>query len=376
MSASSALSRASVKRQRTERFLSTLERYQPISRSELASLLGMSPASVTRAVNALIGLGLVREVSVTGSAGRGRRAINLHTCAGGMFSLGFHIAPDSLHGCLLDFDHGVRVRRVIPVPPSELTPERLAALAGEMAASLLPAGTSLTRAAGVSVSGQIDMDTGRVLRSEAFDWTDADIASPFGEALGMPVRVENDVKACLTWECLRRGYLENQRDVSYLYIGRAGVGFASSVGGQLVRGATNAAGEIEDILLSANERIGDRLMENSLVARARRLSPSVNTFGDILEASQLGIRWARMLADDFAGSLNLLLALVFALLDPHEIILGGDIADTLREYPGIVRDGRCAFGGNYEDACAHGVAFIAMRQAALDLMDAMSEETP
>ena len=80
-----------------------------------------------------------------------------------------------------------------------------------------------------------------------------------------------------------------------------------------------------------------------------------------------------MLADDFAGSLNLLLALAFALLDPHEIILGGDIADALREHPGIVRDGRCAYGENFEDACAHGVAFIAMRQAALDLMEEMND---
>ena len=161
--------------------------------------------------------------------------------------------------------------------------------------------------------------------------------------------------------------------MAYLYIGKAGVGFANSVGGQLVRGANNAAGEIEDIPLFANERLGDRLMENSLVERARRVSPSTDTFGDILEAQRMGLPWARLLLDDFSNSLNLLLALLFALLDPHEIILGGDIADALRERPDIVRDGRCAFGGNYEDACAHGVAFIAMRQAALDLLDDMNE---
>lgn len=367
------LGRASLRRQRMERFLNMLGQHQPISRTELAALAGMSPASVTRLVSGLSALGLVREVSVMGSAGRGRRAINLHTFDDGLFALGFHVAPDGVRGRLMDFDHRVRGQLETPLRAGSTTPEQLAEVAGDMARRLLPADPTRVRAAGVSVSGQIDRDTGRVARSEAFDWTDVDLLAAFGAALGMPVWIENDVKACLTWECLRRGYLASQQDVAYLYLGRAGIGFANMAGGRLVRGATNAAGEIEDVPLSMDDRLSDHLMEDSLVARARRHSPGAEGLEDILTAYGMGLPWARMLVDDFANHLNLLLRLVFALLDPGELILGGDIADALRGCPGLIHDERCAFGENYEDACANGVAFIAMREAVLDMTDDLSE---
>lgn len=367
------LRQAALRRQRTERFLSTLRHNQPISRIELANLTGMSPASVTRFVNVLTALRLVREVSVIGSSGRGRRAVSLHTHADGAYALGFHIAPNSLRCCLMDFDGVVRAAREVPLAPEDRDPSRLSALAGALAEQTLPADSSRVLAAGISVSGQIDMRTGLVLHSKAFGWTNADLAGPFAAALGLPVRIENDVKSCLTWEGVRRGYLENRQDIAYLYIGRAGVGFANSVEGRLVRGARNAAGEIEDVVLSMEERLGDRLMEDSLVTRARRCSPSVSGIGDILAAHRMGIPWARMLMDDFANQLNLLLQLVFALLDPHEIILGGDMADALRDRPELILDSRCAFGENFEDACARGAAFIAMCEAALDQADALFE---
>ena len=373
MSGTRRLNRAALRRRRTERFLSTLWHSQPISRIELAALTGVSPASVTRFVNALTALGLVRELSAVGGSGRGRRAVSLHTFADGVYALGFHIAPDSLRCCLMDFDSRVRAAQQAPLSREDLRPDRLAALAGGLAQRTLPADRSRVRAAGVSVSGQIDMRTGLVLRSKAFDWTDADLTGPFSRALELPVRIENDVKACLAWESLRRGYLEDPQDIACLYIGKAGVGFANSVGGRLVRGARNAAGEIEDVALPMDYRLGECLMEDSLVARARRFSPAVGGIGDILTAQRMEIGWAKMLVEDFANHLNLMLQLVFAMLDPHEIILGGDMADALRDRPELIRDARCSFGENFEDACARGVAFTAMWEAVLDQADALFE---
>ena len=39
----------------------------------------------------------------------------------------------------------------------------------------------------------------------------------------------------------------------------------------------------------------------------------------------------------------------------------------------LIRDGRCSFGENFEDACARGVAFTAMWEAVLDQADALFE---
>ena len=363
MKAMRPLDQAYIKRHNIESLLSTLERCQPVSRTELARLTEMSSASVTRFVSALTSLGLVKEVSLTDSAGRGRKAVNLETAPDGMFTLGCHFDPRGLQMCLMDFSRQARAMTEIVLSPEDRQPERLAALAKEQAARLMPEHPERLRCAGLSVSGRIDLETGRVAASQTFGWSNTDLATPFSRALGVPVLVENDVRACLTWESLRLGLMDAGKDCAYLYLGRAGIGFASTVGGRLVQGLNNSAGEIEDIYLNMNERLNEHLMEVSMVERARHVSPSVNSIGDILKAHRMGLTWAKLLMDDFVGHLNIVLQLVRALLDPHCLILGGDIPDALRLAPGLLPEGDYTFGEQFEDSCAMGAAVIAMRSA-------------
>ena len=77
-----------IKQKNIESILRVLETCQPISRAEISRLTDMSPASITRIVNALLSLGLVSEGSVALSAGRGRKAINLRIRPDGMHTLG------------------------------------------------------------------------------------------------------------------------------------------------------------------------------------------------------------------------------------------------------------------------------------------------
>ena len=376
MKAKQALDQNYIKRHNIERLLSALEHFQPVSRTQLAQLTEMSSASVTRIVGALTALGLVREVSLMEGAGRGRKAVNLHTTPDGLYTLGCHIDPRSLRMCLLDFSNESRASCELPLTGADLDPQRLAALARDQLTTLLPRAASPIRCAGVSLSGRVDGGTGRVVRSVAFDWTDVDLAAPLSAALGMPVHIENDVKACLTWESMRRGLIDGGRDAAYLYLGRAGIGFANTVGGRLVRGLSNSAGEIEDVSLALNERLSEHLMEVSMVRRAQNIAPSVQSIGDIVAARRMGLPWARLLMDDFVSHLNIVLGLIRALLDPHCIILGGDIPDALRDFPELLPQGDYAFGERYEDSCALGAAVIAMQIALRQLIErAMGAET-
>lgn len=364
------IDQAYVKRHNTERLLRSLAHCQPVTRTELARITEMSSASVTRIVGALSALGLVKEVSLTGSAGRGRKAINLRTVPEGMFALGCHIGLNSLRLSLVDFSSTTRATAEVPVYPADRTPERLAGIAREQFLRMAVPFPRRIRCAGVSLSGRVDSE-GRVVESTAFGWSDADFITPFSEALSLPVVVENDVKACLTWESASRGLLHEGRDAAYLYLGRTGIGFASTVGGRLVRGQSNAAGEIEDICLGMNEKLSAHLMEDSLVARARRIAPSVATMADILEASRMELPWARVLMDDFFSHLDIVLQLIRALLDPHCIILGGDIPDALRENGMLPPEDHWIPGARFEDSCALGAAAIAMEHA----LDALIEDS-
>ena len=367
------LDQAYIKRHNIESLLSMLERCQPVSRSRLAQLTEMSSASVTRFTGALTALGLVNETSVCDAAGRGRRAVNLSTAPDGMYTLGCHFDTHSLRLCLMDFSNRIRGVREIVLSPSDLRPERLAEIAAQQAAHLKPAAADRLRGAGVSVSGRIDNRTNRVSESRAFEWVNMDLATPFSAALGLPMLVENDVRACLTWEGMRMGMLDKDQDCAYLYLGRAGIGFSNSVGGRIVRGLNNSAGEIEEVFMNMNDRLDDHLREVSLVTKARRFSPSVSSIGDILKAHRMGLTWAKLLMDDFIGHLNILLQLIRAMLDPHCLILGGDMTDALRTMPGLLPEGQFSFGELFEDSCARGAAVIAMRSALHTCLEAAME---
>ena len=369
------LDQAYIKRHNIENLLSTLERYQPVSRTELAHLTEMSSASVTRFVSALTLLGLVKEVSAADSAGRGRKAVNLCTAPDGMYALGCHIDPRSLRVCLMDFSHRCKAATEVILPLEDRAPQRLAQLIKEQAVRLIPEHPDRLRSCGISVSGRMDAEHGIVGASKAFGWSNLDLATPLSEVLGMPVLIENDVRACLTWETTRLGLKGAEKDAAYLYLGRAGIGFACMTGGKLVRGLNNAAGEIEDVFLNPNETLYEHLMEISMVERARRFSPSISSVGDILKAHRMGLTWARLLMDDYTNHWNIVLQLVRALLDPHCMILGGDMTDALRTAPGLLPDGDYTFGERFEDACALGAAAIALRRALHERIDQALEDT-
>ena len=87
----------------------------------------------------------------------------------------------------------------------------------------------------------------------------------------------------------------------------------------------------------------------------------------------MGLTWARLLMEDFVSHLNTVLQLVQAILDPHYLILGGDIPDALRDTPGLLPEGRYTFGDQFEDACARGAAVMAMQNALHERIRAAME---
>lgn len=363
-----------VRQYNIQRVLSTLELCQPLTRADIARITDMSLASVTRIIGALNSLGLIEETGVGDSVGRGRRALGLRPRADGIYTLGFHIDTKALRMCVMDFGGRACLRAETPLP-GRLGPQELAALARTQMQGI-PAGVlaepGRLMAAGVGLSGRVDAECGRVLRSEAYDWTDADVGLAFSCALGLPVRIENDVKACLTWEKVRRN-LPDTQDIAYLYIGRTGIGFANTANGALVRGRSNASGEIEETRFTRNERLSDHLMERQLIRRAQAVSPSVTALGDILCACHMGLPWARMLMDDFTDNLRMLLQVIETMLDPHLIILGGDVPEAFAGEPGLLPGERYCIGERFEESCASGAAIIAMREAVHRMISDMLE---
>ncbi len=361
---------AYIKRHNIQRVLSVLEECHSLSRIELARITEMSATSITRIVGALISLGLVKEVAIASSAGRGRKAVMLEKCPDGIYAAGFHLDTEVLKFCLIDFESRVHYASAKPVPPSARTPEALACCAREMyrgAPAGLVADWRRVRMLGVSVSGTVDPLTGVVTRSEQLGWQNAGLGRAFASEFGLPVRVENDVKSCLTGEKMRFG-IPPEQDSAYLYIGRAGIGAASTANGRLIRGKDNASGEIEEIPLGNGDTLDRHLMNRYILERAVLSESAVAGVNDIIDAYRQRTGWARMLVSDFQRHMRLLISMINSLLNPHQIILGGEtIHDFAPVLEGILSE-RVFPGHDYYETCAYGVAILAMQEAVQGML--------
>ena len=370
MTAGKAYDQAYIKRHNIQRVLNVLDQQHSLSRTELALITEMSATSITRIVGALISLGLVKEVSIASSAGRGRKAVNLEKCPDGIYTAGFHLDTEALKFCLIDFGNRVHYTASAPVPEGARTPSVLAMCAKSLYKSVpssILSDWKRVRMLGVSVSGTVNYHTGIVTLSDQLGWRNVNLSRVFIEEFSLPIRIENDAKSCLTGEKIRFG-IPSEQDTAYLYIGRAGIGAASIANERLVRGMDNASGEIEDIPLGGGDTLDRHLMSQYLVERAMALEPAVRSISDIIAAYRQGIGWARMLISDFQRHMLLLVSMIDNLLNPYQIILGGE---TIRDLGGLlegIMSPRIFSGHDFYETCAYGVAIIAMQDAVQGML--------
>lgn len=159
------------------------------------------------------------------------------------------------------------------------------------------------------------------------------VADRLGAHLGQAVVVENDVNLAMLGES-RHGGARGARNAAFLALG-TGVGLGLLVNGELVRGATGAAGEISHLPLGAEidteaaRRVGSFELEvgsngivNAYNATAATPVASVEELFDRLRA---GDGPADRVVDRIARKLALAASALQAMLDPELVILGGSI---------------------------------------------------
>jgi predicted NBD/HSP70 family sugar kinase len=363
--------------------LTILEQFHPISRTEIVSMTELSPASVTRIINALMGLGLICEAESVGAGQRGRKAVNLSIRPDGLYVAGVSVEADSLRLCLMDFGGEVVGSLSAPLNASRrYTEDEIACAAFELYQRLpsgLIADWSRVRAVGVGVAGITDPKRGVILQSDQMGWSKVDLGGALARSFHMPVWIENDVKACLTGERARRG-MEDIEHMAYLLVG-SGVGLAAVSNGQLIRGENNAAGEIEHMPLGPGiqgpDTLERHLIEAEIVKRAQAVDPSIRLVESIVTAYRQQMDWAVLLINDFIRYLKLTLALINGLLNPRHIILGGSIIPKLSDLlKDVTEDGQVLIGEDYGDALMTGAAICALRHATQELVTGQIPNEP
>ena len=205
---------------------------------------------------------------------------------------------------------------------------------------------------GIGLAALLRDRRGTVANSPHLRWRDVPFGELLGRRLGARYRlgVYNDVNA-ITWGEAVAGAARGYRDVLAVYVG-TGIGGGLIVGGQLIEGASNCAGEIGHTKVRWDEEAapcmcgGRGCVEayaggSYLVARIRRELANQRLKTTVLEraggsldavtpshvdaAALDGDEWALGLWTELAALLSVALGNALAILNSQRLILGGGV---------------------------------------------------
>ncbi|MGB8389148.1 ROK family protein [Mycobacterium sp.] len=327
----------------------------PVGRDVIAKVTSLSIATVNRQVIALLEAGLLREradLAVAGAIGRPRVPVEINHEP--FVTLGVHI--------------GARVTSIVAVDLFGRTLDTV-----ETPTPLSPAGTALASLAeradrylrrwhrrrplwvGVAIGGTVDGATGHVDHPR-LGWRQAPVGPVLADALGLPVSVASHVDAMAGAELLlgMRRFLPSSPTSLYVYA-RETVGYALVIGGR-VHCPASGPGTIAPLpayseLLGGSGQLESTVSDEAVLAAARRLrilpaapanrsNGSTTAVNDLLRVARAGNQEAQDLLAERGRVLGEAVALLRDMLNPDELVVGGQ---AFTEYPEAMEHVEAAF---------------------------------
>lgn len=341
------------------------------SRAQLAEWTGLSGTTITHLISDLVEQGIVLEegAAPSGHLGRPRTALRLNPHA--RFAIGVHIGIGTLRVGLTNLKAELLQNVIVefePKQPWEQVLNRIADCVLSLATRCKAPQTLL--GVGVGASGLVDYQNGVNVFAPNLGWHDVPMRDWLQERVGLPVVVDNNVRAMALGEWLFGAY-RGTSSLAFVY-GRVGVGAGFIVNGSLLRGSGAGAGEIGHTVMIPNGGMlcscGQRgcletLVSESVLVRAAAALAAQHPgsllaeywqradlpkpVDRLLEAARCGDPHALNLIETSSRYLGIALANIVNTLNPELILLGGLFAQGsdlfLPIAERVMRE--CAFAG-------------------------------
>jgi predicted NBD/HSP70 family sugar kinase len=378
--------------------LRCLKQNAPISRAQLASLTGLTKATVSSLIEELIDLGLIHETGYD-TSGRRRPATLLELNAQSEHAIGIEIGDGFVLAVLSDLTGHIIWRGLLETDP-KASPDEVV----ETACSLVDRAASISRSygndllgLGVALSGVVDVESGTLLYSPGLQWRDIPIGALFAKRTGLAVYVENNANAAAIGEHFF-GVAHRVRNFVFVL---AGVGLRCGLflNGDIYSGAGGMAGELGHVNFTRSGnlpcRCGDRgcwetsANQFALVNRVRVAldvgQPSILreltadlttplTFSLIQQAAERGDAVALNALRETGEMLGVGIASIINAFNPEMVIIGGNMSRVsrfilpaihqeiaLHALPEAQQQAQIAVSEFYENAIAMGAATLAIR---------------
>lgn len=276
-----------------------------ISRTRIASLTGLTGATVSKEIRNLIAEGLVIETGQAASTG-GRAQVLLQLDRKSRYAAGLHLDQDGAKAVLLDIGGDVVAQRQVRWDADADPDDVVQALCDEVFAMLASVAGERDRLLGIGLASPGPIRPGEGIASRhpgSGGWLRFPIADRLRDLAGIPVTVDNDATAAAVGE-LWTGGARDATAFSVLYMAM-GVGSGTVVDGVPYRGVSASVGEVGHTTIDLDgpecwcgntgciEAIGAPV---AVVAQARAAGLPINTppedivgaFGEVAAAARAG----------------------------------------------------------------------------------------
>jgi predicted NBD/HSP70 family sugar kinase len=321
--------------------LNLIRTNQPISRADLARLMGTRRGAISLLVDELIRDRAIFE-GATGDAKRGRKPTFLYIDSRQRCVVAVDIRPTRTFVMVTD----LVCRQLASVTsfPTERDPKRFIAGLVKRVKAVLSEHKDLGRCEGVGVvvPGMVESEAGLVLLAPNLNWSNLQLRDPIAAALGVPVQIENSGKACALAQLWAAG--SGKAPSNFVYISVSdGLGVGIVIGGELVRGHHNIAGEFGHVPLNIDGPRCGCGATGCWEAYVSNLATLSRYFGRDLRKGPVAADIAALTVDDLVARargadgkalaallstgryLGLGLGSVVNAIDPSQVYIGGEI---------------------------------------------------
>jgi predicted NBD/HSP70 family sugar kinase len=305
----------------------------PISRASISKQTGLSKQTISEIVRQLELDDWVRETGRT-SGHVGRTAVTYELVPDAAYIAAVDLGGTKIRLAIADLACQVFAEEVVATDRrgGQFVVDQIADLCAQ-AASHLNIPRERIRMAVIGAPGAPDAKTGRILLAPNIAGFDTmNVAAAFEKALGIDVILENDVNLAVLGEnWLGQG--QGIDNLAFIAVG-TGIGGGLMVGGQLVRGAMNAAGELgflpfgadpfdpESLRMGAFERVTASI---GIMGHYAAASGETATVPAIFERAAVGDIHASATLDETAKYLARGISAIAAIANPEKVIMGGSI---------------------------------------------------
>lgn len=299
----------------------------PLSRSEIARRLDLSPGSLTRLSTPLIESGLLVETGELAEGRTGRPSRPLDIVSGSRHFIGMKLMADRVQGVATDLRANVVATDLVEFDSRDpgTVADAIARLADRLSRDIPP-----VTALGVGLGGRI-ADNSRVASAAFLEWEDVPLVEMIEQRTGLSTVIENDVIAFTEAEHWF-GYGRGLDRFAVITLG-AGVGYGLVIHDDIVADDDTGIGLIGHWPLDPFGPLcpaGHRGCARSVLTQAAIVHEVGTALGrevgydEALTLAAAGEPAARRVVDDAGRGLGRLLAAVANLTMPERIVLGGE----------------------------------------------------